>query len=84
MSSTIDPDITLRREDDYWVAIDTETGVGAQGATRTEALDELDDAVALHRGEIDGTVEDEDAVLRDLGIDPKRVEPTEDLPEFLQ
>lgn len=84
MSSTIDPDITLRREEEYWVAIDTETGVGAQGATREEALAELDEAVALHTAETDETVEDEDAVLRDLGIDPEEVEPTEDLPEFMQ
>jgi predicted RNase H-like HicB family nuclease len=80
----IDPDITLRREEEYWVAIDTETGVGAQGATRAEALAELDDAVALRSGKREETVEDEDAVLRDLGIDPETVEPTEDLPEFLQ
>lgn len=84
MSTMIDPDITLRREDDYWVAIDTETGVGAQGATREEALDELDDAVALHAGQDDEGGEDEEAVLRNLGIDLDEVEPTEDLPEFLQ
>lgn len=84
MSTMIDPDITLRREDEYWVAIDTETGVGAQGATREEALAELDDAVALHEGDADDQVEDEEAVLRDLGIDPDEVEPTEDLPEFMK
>lgn len=83
MSSMIDPDITLRREDEYWVAIDTETGVGGQGATREEALAELDDAIALHAGDADGTVEGEDAILRELGIDPEEVEPTEDLPEFV-
>lgn len=82
MSTMVDPDITLRREDEYWVAIDTETGVGAQGSTREEALAELDDAVALHEGDADD--QDEEAVLRDLGIDPDEVEPTEDLPEFMK
>lgn len=83
MSTEIEPTITLTKRDDYWVAIDTETGVGGQGPTREEALSELDDAVALHR-EGGEPVEDEAAVLRELGISHDEVEPTEDLPEFLQ
>lgn len=82
MSTEIEPTITLTKRDDYWVAIDTETGVGGQGATREEALSELDDAVALHHD--DGEPVDEDAVLQELGISRDEVKPTEDLPEFLR
>lgn len=61
-------DITLTREGDLWVACDEETGVASQGETREEALAMLDEAVALHRGEIGEPVTDED--LEELGIDP--------------
>jgi predicted RNase H-like HicB family nuclease len=41
-------EIRLIEEDDsWWSAIDTDTGVASQGATRTEALENLDEAVAL-------------------------------------
>lgn len=83
MSTEMEPTITLTKRDDYWLAIDTATGVGGQGATREEALSELDDAVALYR-EGGDPVEDEATVLRELGISPDEVEPTEDLPEFLR
>ena len=83
MSTEIEPTITLTKRRDYWVAIDTETGVGGQGETREDALRELDDAVALYRG--DGEpVEDEASVLAEIGIDPDEVEPTADLPDFLE
>ena len=40
--------ITLTEEDDgWWVAVDEESGVASQGATRSEALDNLDEAVQL-------------------------------------
>lgn len=61
MSTEIEPTITLTKRRDYWVAIDTETGVGGQGETREEALRELDDAVALYRGDGED-VGDEDSV----------------------
>jgi predicted RNase H-like HicB family nuclease len=62
--------ITLtRKEAGYWVAIDEDAGVGAQGDTREEALDELDDAVALHSENDGERITDEEAVLDDLGID---------------
>lgn len=54
-----------------WSAIDEETGVASCGDTRGEALAMLDEAIALHRGEIGEPVTDED--LRDLGIDPESV-----------
>ena len=70
--------------DGGWSAIDEETGVASGGDTREEALEMLDEAVALHKGEIGEPIEDEDAFLREIGIDPDDVEPTKDLPEFLK
>ncbi|MFB6296814.1 MAG: type II toxin-antitoxin system HicB family antitoxin [Halobacteriales archaeon] len=85
MSTDIEQEIRLRqRTNGEWVAIHEPTGVGARGETRSRALEELDEAVALHRGEGGEPIEDEEAFLRDLGIDPDEVEPTEDLPEFMQ
>lgn len=76
--------ITLIERTDHWVAIDERTGVGGQGPTREAALDELDDAVELRETTDAEPVEDEEAVLRDLGIDPESVEPAEEPPEFMQ
>lgn len=84
MSTGVEPTITLTERPGYWVAIDVESGVGAQGETREEALAELDDAVALHAGEGGVDVDDEPEVLRDLGIDPSEVQPTEVPPDFLR
>lgn len=39
--------ITLTREDDWWVAKDDDTGVASQGPTREAALENLDEAVEL-------------------------------------
>ncbi|GAB6861738.1 type II toxin-antitoxin system HicB family antitoxin [Haloplanus litoreus] len=58
-----------------WSAIDEESNVASQGETREEALEMLDEAVALHTGEIGESVTDED--LRELGIGPEFV------PEFV-
>lgn len=63
-----DGEIRLWREDDWWLAEDVETGVTTQGETRTEALANLDEAVALHAGETGRTPTDEE--LREAGIDP--------------
>jgi len=79
-------EIRLLEEDDgWWSAIDEETGVASQGETREEALENLDEAVALHRGEVGEPIEDEEAFLEDLGIDPDEVtgENEDDLPPFL-
>ena len=63
-------EIRLVEEDNgRWSAIDEETGVASQGETREEALEMLDEAVALHKGEVGEPVTDED--LRELGIDPE-------------
>ena len=62
-------EIRLWRDDEWWVAKDVETGVTTQGPSRDVALENLDEAVALHRGEVgeDPT----EAELRELGIDPE-------------
>lgn len=75
--------LSLAEDGETWVAVDEDTGVASQGATREEALEMLDEAVALHKGEIGESVNDED--LRELGIDPDDVpdEPREpDAPWF--
>ncbi|MFB6161055.1 MAG: type II toxin-antitoxin system HicB family antitoxin [Haloferacaceae archaeon] len=61
-------EIRLWREDDWWIAQDVDTGVTTQGESRTDALDNLDEAVALHEREIGREPTDEE--LRELGIDP--------------
>ena len=90
-----DPDhedeIRMWREDDVWVITDVESGVTTQGETRQEALEMIDEAVALHRGDgsdVVGASEEEREVLRDLDIDPDEVEAareeSDELPGFLQ
>ncbi|MDF9746434.1 type II toxin-antitoxin system HicB family antitoxin [Natrinema salsiterrestre] len=66
--SVHDGEIRLWREEDWWIATDVETGVTTQGDSRGAALDNLDEAVALHNG--DTGREPTDAELRNLGIDP--------------
>ena len=73
----------VEAEDGTWSAIDEGAGVASHGETRSEALVNLDEAVALHAGEIGEPVTDAD--LRDLGLDPDEVpdEPREpDAPWF--
>jgi predicted RNase H-like HicB family nuclease len=84
-------EIVLTREGDGWVATETESGVTSQGETRDEALEMLDDAIAVHYGEVGDPVESADEeyqVLEELGIDPDEVEQaraeTGELPEFMQ
>jgi predicted RNase H-like HicB family nuclease len=73
----------VEEEDGTWSAVDEGAGVASQGQTRSEALANLDEAVALHEGEIGDPVTEAD--LRDLGLDPDSVpdEPREpDAPWF--
>jgi predicted RNase H-like HicB family nuclease len=63
-----DGEIRLWQEEDWWVAKDVETGVTTQGESRRDALENLDDAVALHDGERGRAPTDEE--LRAVGIDP--------------
>lgn len=81
--------ITLTEEGEWWVAKDEsagEHGVASQGHTREEALENLDEAVALHNGEIGHPPTDEE--LHELGIDPednrRRSESGGELPEVLR
>lgn len=41
-------EIRLVKEDGWWVATDTDAGVASQGKTRSEALENLDEALDLH------------------------------------
>lgn len=52
-----------------WTARDEATGVASQGDTREQALENLDEAVALYRGDIGHEPTDEE--LRELGVDPE-------------
>ncbi|PSP83144.1 type II toxin-antitoxin system HicB family antitoxin [Halobacteriales archaeon QS_6_64_34] len=61
----------VQENDGRWSAIDEGVGVASHGETRSEALVNLDGAVALHTGEIGEPVTDAD--LRDLGLDPETV-----------
>ena len=73
----------VEQDDGRWSAIDEAVGVASDGETRTEALVNLDEAVALHTGDIGEPVTD--AELRELGIDPESIpeEPKEpDVPWF--
>lgn len=74
--------IRLNKEDDGWVAIDVETEVASQGDSREEALENLDEAVALYKGEIGREPTDED--LEALGIDPGANQSSDSLPEEFQ
>lgn len=81
--------ITLTEEGEWWVAKDEsvgEHGVASQGQTREQALENLDEAVALHKGKIGEPPTDDE--LRELGIDPeenrRRVEGDGELPDALR
>jgi predicted RNase H-like HicB family nuclease len=76
--------ITLTEDDEtgWWTAVDEETGVASQGETRQEALESLDEAVALYKGEIGREPTDEE--LREVGIDPEDNESTGELPDVLK
>ncbi|WP_144900873.1 type II toxin-antitoxin system HicB family antitoxin [Halobellus captivus] len=62
-----------------WSAIDEETGVASCGETREEALEMLDEAVALHTREAGEPVTDED--LEEWGLDPDSVPDEVSVPE---
>jgi len=91
MSSGREIRLTDDPESEYWVAKDIETGVASQGKTREQALENLDEAVGLYRGEIGESIdswEEEKAALEEMGIDPDEVkanrEATDGLPDFMQ
>lgn len=53
-------------------ATDVETGVAASGDSKADALAELADALALHEGGGE-EIEDKDAFLREIGLNPTAV-----------
>ena len=76
----------LAEDGEWWIVTDEDTGVTTQGPTRMEALENIDEAVALHKGEAGRPVTDEE--LRELGLDPDEARTTQEdpdeLPEFMQ
>ncbi len=75
--------ITLTQDDEtgWWTAVDEDSGVASEGETRHEALENLDEAVALYKGEIGREPTDEE--LREVGIDPEDNETGGELPDVL-
>ena len=74
--------LTEGEDTDMWVAVDEETGVASQGETRQDALENLDEAVALYKGEIGREPTEEE--LREVGIDPEDNETGGELPDVLK
>lgn len=75
MAAQADRDDAHRRDvrlvqnpDGQWTARDLDRGVTAQGASRNDALDALDEVVAAIEG--DGGHEPTDEELREQGVDP--------------
>lgn len=62
-------EIRLWREGQTWIAKDIDTGVTTQGTSRTAALENLDDAVALRTGSTGRKPTAEE--LDELGIEPE-------------
>lgn len=60
--------LTWDEETETWSAVDEDLGVASSGDTRQEALEMLDEAVALHTGEAGHEPTDEE--LREIGVDP--------------
>lgn len=70
--------------DGEWSAVDEESGVATRGETRQQALENLDEVLALQTGDGGEPIEDEEAYLREHGIDPEDLEDTRALPEFMK
>jgi len=77
----------IQEDDGRITARDIETGVASYGETKAEALAMLAEALELHAGDGD-PIEDEDAFLEELGIDPEEVKAArkenDGLPDFMQ
>lgn len=69
-------------EGELVTARDLESGVAASGESKAEALTRLGEALALHEGG-GQPIEDEDAFLREIGIDPDEVDDDETPPPWL-
>jgi predicted RNase H-like HicB family nuclease len=69
-------------EEDLVTARDIETGVASSGESKAEALAMLAEALALHEGGGE-PVDDEEAFLREIGIDPDDVDEDDAPPPWL-
>jgi predicted RNase H-like HicB family nuclease len=69
-------------ECDLVTARDIESSVAASGESKAEALAMLAEALALHEGGGE-PIEDEDAFLREIGIDPDGVDEDDSPPPWL-
>jgi predicted RNase H-like HicB family nuclease len=70
--------ITLTEEGEWWIAREEDAGVTSHGRTRTEAIENLDEAVACEQAAIENGDEplppdEQAALLEELGIDPEEV-----------
>lgn len=74
----------VEQDDGYWCAVDESTDVASQGSNPATALANLEEAVRLHSGESGEAIEDEDAFLTEIGVDPEEVKDDRELPSFLQ
>ncbi len=63
-------------------ARDIETGVASSGGSKAEALAMLAEALVLHEGGGE-PIEDDDAFLREIGIDPDEVDEDDSPPPWL-
>ncbi len=75
--------VTEGESTNLFVAHDEATGVASQGKTKPEALAMLAEALELYEGGGE-PVEDEDAVLQEIGIDPDEIDGNRELPEFMR
>lgn len=75
LSDDEDSVVAFSVEEDLVTARDLATGIAASGESRSEALAMLADALELHEGGGE-PIEDEEAFLRELGIDPDALEET--------
>jgi len=77
----------IHESDGSVTARDRETGLARGGDTRAEALSQLAEVLALENGEGE-PIDDEEALLEELGIDPDEVaaarQEHDGLPEFMQ
>jgi predicted RNase H-like HicB family nuclease len=69
-------------EGDLVTARDIETGVASSGESKAEALAMLAEALALHEGGGE-PIDDEEAFLREIGIDPDDVDEDDSPPPWL-
>lgn len=71
----------IREDDGTITARDLETGLARGGTTRSAALSQLAEVLALEAGEGE-SFEDPDSFLQAIGVDPDTDD--ENLPDFLQ